>query len=89
MQHAVEQKVRYEANYLKDRPTHLAKVELCVLLSGNTLDLDEGSVGAGVALCALVTDDASLRVESTKQPESSKPGVFQEDDGPAQGGSRA
>ena len=58
-------------------PTHLAKVELRVLLRGNTLDLEEGGVGASVALSALVAEDAPLRVESTKQPESSKPNVLQ------------
>ena len=35
-------------------PTHLAKVELRVLLRGNTLDLEEGGVGMGVALSALI-----------------------------------
>ena len=57
--------------------TYLSQVELGVLLRGDTLNLEEGGVGTGVALRALVAEDAPLRVESTKQPESSKPNVFQ------------
>ena len=44
--------------------THLAEVELCILLVSNALDLDECGVGTGVALGALVAEDAPLRIES-------------------------
>ncbi len=44
--------------------SHLPEVVLCVLLRCYTLDLKEGGVGAGVALCALVTNNTSLGVES-------------------------
>jgi hypothetical protein len=40
--------------------THLAEVELRILFVANALDLDEGGVGAGVALAALVAEDAAL-----------------------------
>jgi hypothetical protein len=40
--------------------THLAEVELRILLVADALDLDEGGVGAGVALAALVAEDAAL-----------------------------
>lgn len=53
--------------------TYLAEVELRILLGGNTLNLDEGSVGAGVALAALVAEQAALRVESTRREWSCKP----------------
>jgi len=43
---------------------YLAEIELSVFLVGNTFYLNEGSVGAGVALCALVSKDAALAVES-------------------------
>ena len=43
-----------------------------LLFVGNTLDLDEGGVGTRVALSALVAEDASLRVESTKIREETK-----------------
>jgi hypothetical protein len=46
--------------------THLSEIKLCVLLSGDTLDLDEGCVGSGVAFGTLVAEDTSFRVESTK-----------------------
>lgn len=45
--------------------TYLSEVELGILLGGDTLNLDESGVGAGVALGALVAEDTSLRVEST------------------------
>lgn len=46
--------------------THLSEVELRILLVGDTLDLNECGAGGGVALCALVAENASLRVESTE-----------------------
>ncbi len=46
--------------------THLSKVELRILLCRDALNLDEGGGGVGVALAALVAEDASLGVESTK-----------------------
>ena len=45
---------------------HLAEIELRVLLGSHTFDLDEGSVRAGVALGALVAEDATLRVQSAR-----------------------
>ena len=47
--------------------TDLAEVELSVLLVGDALDLEEGGVGVGVALAALVAEDAALAVESARQ----------------------
>lgn len=44
----------------------LAEVELGVFLVDNTFYLNEGSVGAGVALCALVSEDTALAVESCR-----------------------
>lgn len=44
--------------------THLAQVELRILLGRNTLDLNQRGVGAGVALSALVAENASLAVKS-------------------------
>ena len=38
-----------------------------LLLVGDTLNLDEGGVRAGVALCALVAKDAALAVESVRE----------------------
>lgn len=49
---------------------HFAKVELGILLRCDTLDLDEGGVGASVALGTLVAEDASLGVESVHQEEA-------------------
>lgn len=49
--------------------TYLAEVELGIFLCCDTLDLDEGCVGAGVALSALVAEDASLAVESMHKEE--------------------
>lgn len=46
--------------------THLAQVELSVLLGGNALDLEEGSVGAAVALGPLVAQNATLGVKSAE-----------------------
>jgi len=43
---------------------YLAEVELGIFLRCDALDLDEGGVGAGVALSALVAEDTSLGVES-------------------------
>ena len=40
--------------------TYLSQVELGVLLRGDTLNLEERGVGAGVALGALVAEDAAL-----------------------------
>ena len=45
---------------------YLSEVELCVLLSRNTLDLKEGSVGAGVALTTLMAKYAPFAVESVE-----------------------
>ena len=47
--------------------TNLSEVELGLLLVGDTLNLDEGGVRAGVALCALVAKDAALAVESVRE----------------------
>ena len=49
-----------------NRSTHLSEVELRIFLGGDTLNLNEGSVGAGVALSALVAQDAAFAVQSTK-----------------------
>jgi hypothetical protein len=46
------------ASYANER--HLAEVELRILLVSDALNLDEGGVGAGVALAALVAEDAAL-----------------------------
>ena len=40
--------------------TYLPEVELRILLRGDTLNLEEGGVGAGVALGALVAKDTAL-----------------------------
>lgn len=53
--------------------TYLAKVELSILLGGDTLDLNEGGVGTGVALSALVADNASLGVESSEEGKRCEP----------------
>lgn len=58
--------------------THLSKVELGVLLGRDTLKVKQGGVGTGVALAALVAENASLRVESMKITEPSKSSVFRE-----------
>lgn len=44
--------------------TYLPKVELSILLRCDTLNLDERSVGAGVALSAFVPEDAAFAVQS-------------------------
>lgn len=44
-----------------------------ILLGGNALNLNEGGVGASVALAALVAEQAALRVESTRREWSCKP----------------
>ena len=46
---------------------YLSEVELCVLLSRNTLDLKEGSVGAGVTLATFMTEYAPFAVESVNK----------------------
>ena len=45
-------------------PAYLAEVELGILLVRDTLNLEEGGVGAGVALRPLVAKNAALRVKS-------------------------
>ena len=52
--------------------THLSEVELGILLVGDALDLEEGGVGAGVALAALVAENAALAVESTTKRRKSR-----------------
>ena len=47
-----------------EKATHLSEIELGVLLSSNTLDLEERGVRACVALATLVTENAALAVES-------------------------
>lgn len=49
---------------------YLAEVELGILLRCDTLDLDEGGVGASVALSTLVAEDASFGVEPVHQEEA-------------------
>jgi hypothetical protein len=44
--------------------THLSEVELSGLLVLNSLNLNEGSVGSRVPLSTLVSENASLYVES-------------------------
>ena len=56
--------VRDDAEKLGWKLADLAEVELSVLLVGDALDLEEGGVGVGVALAALVAEDAALAVES-------------------------
>ena len=46
------------------KETHLAKVELCVLLVRNAFDLEKGCVGACVALAALVAENTPFGVET-------------------------
>jgi hypothetical protein len=48
---------------------YLAEVELSIFLCCDALDLDEGGVGAGVTLGALVAEDTSLRVESVRRKD--------------------
>jgi len=43
----------------------LAKVELGVLLRGDTFELKEGGIGMGVTFPPLVPKDAALRVKSS------------------------
>lgn len=43
---------------------HLSEIELGLLLRGDTLNLKERGVGAGVALGALVAEDTALCVQS-------------------------
>ncbi len=43
----------------------LAEVELSLLLSGNTLDLEQRGVGSGVSLSSLVSGDSGLGVKSS------------------------
>lgn len=52
--------------------TNLAKVEFCVILRRNTFDLEEGGVGSGVTLSALVPQDAALAVKSEYRRSSSQ-----------------
>lgn len=42
--------------------THLSEIELGILFAGYTLDLDERSVGTGVALSALVSNNTALAI---------------------------
>lgn len=48
---------------------YLAEVELSIFLCCDALDLDEGGVGAGVTLGALVAEDTSLGVESVRRKD--------------------
>lgn len=47
--------------------TYLSEVELGILLCCDAFNLNEGCVGAGVALGTLVSEDASLAVESVHE----------------------
>lgn len=49
---------------MRMRNAHLAEVEFGVVFGGDTLDLEEGGVGAGIALPPLVAKDATLAVET-------------------------
>jgi hypothetical protein len=48
------------------RLTYLAEVELRVLLSADTLDLNEGGVRASVTLSTLVSENTALAVEASR-----------------------
>ena len=52
--------------------THLAEVELGVLLRRHTLNLEQGGVRASVALGALVPKDAALAVQSIRHSQSAR-----------------
>lgn len=47
---------------------HLSKVELSLLLVGDTLDLNERGVGADVALSTLVAGNPTLGVQTYSLP---------------------
>lgn len=50
-------------------PKHLSKVELRILLSSDTLNLYQRSVGAGVALSTLVAQNSAFAVQSVNPTE--------------------
>lgn len=65
MQHATKSDDSISLYCTENSLTYLAEVELSIFLGGNTFNLNERGVGAGVTLGALVTENTSLRVEST------------------------